>query len=165
MPPPAVRMMRRGASTVVPLPSASSIPRRRHRMPLSTLDTRFVTLPPVCHVYLFPAVAQVAFSDVVRALSSSLAAVLPAFHMLAGEVTYSPELGTVSIVCGKDTGVVFVESKTDLDFARLVAGLDDDALPQLVPNIHREELPRWCLRHRYVICLPNSRGRLVRLRP
>jgi hypothetical protein len=34
-----------------------------------------------------------------------------------------------------------MESETDLDFARLVVGLDDDALPPLVPDIRREELP------------------------
>ncbi|CAD6254805.1 unnamed protein product [Miscanthus lutarioriparius] len=80
---------------------------------------------------------------------SSLAAVLPAFHTLAGELAYSPELGTVTIVCGEDAGVAFVEAETDLDLASLVGVEDDDgavdldvdALPQLVPDIRREELP------------------------
>ena len=50
---------------------------------------------------------------------------------------YAPELGTVDIVCGKDAGVAFVESETDIDIARLVAGMDEDAFP-LVPDIRRE---------------------------
>ena len=158
--PPAVRARR--ASTVVPLPSAAAgTPRERRRVdvdvvvPLSPLDTRWAALPPVCHVFLFPAAAahrqQVPFlfSDVVRGLRSSLAAVLPAFHTLAGELAYSPELGTVTIVCGEDAGVAFVEAETDLDLASLVGVEDDDgavdldvdALPQLVPDIRREELP------------------------
>ena len=161
--PPAVRARR--ASTVVPLPSAAGgtgtgTPRERRRVdvdvvvPLSPLDTRWAALPPVCHVFLFPAAAahrqQVPFlfSDVVRGLRSSLAAVLPAFHTLAGELAYSPELGTVTIVCGEDAAVAFVEAETDLDLASLVvedddgtADLDLDVLPQLVPDIRREVLP------------------------
>ncbi|XP_066340918.1 BAHD acyltransferase DCR-like [Miscanthus floridulus] len=148
--PPAVRTRR---STVVPLPSAGGTgsPSVDVVVPLSPLDTRWAALPPVCHVFLFPAAAhqqQVPFSDVVRGLKSSLAAVLPAFHTLAGELAYSPELGTVTIVCGEDAGVAFVEAETDLDLASLVvedddgtADLDLDALPQLVPDIRREVLP------------------------
>ncbi|KAJ1295727.1 hypothetical protein BS78_01G245300 [Paspalum vaginatum] len=142
--PPVVRTRR---ATTVRLPSGCAPGRRC--VPLSPFDTRWIALPPVCHVFLFPAARpqsppRVPFSDVVRALSSSLALVLQAFHPLAGQLAYSPELGTVSIVCSEDAGVTFVEAETDLEFSRLVkegVDLDVDALRQLVPDIRREELP------------------------
>jgi hypothetical protein len=155
---PAVRTRRRRTTTVVvPLPSAV------RRVPLSPLDTRWVALPPMCHVFFFPAAAaQVPFSDIVSVLRSSLAAVLPAFHPLAGEVAYSPQLGTVSIVYGEDDagGVAFVESETDLDFARLVADRDDDddALLQLVPDIAQEELPAPVFAAQVTEFVQGSRG-------
>jgi len=117
----------------------------------------------MCHVFFFPAAAaQVPFSDIVSVLRSSLAAVLPAFHPLAGEVAYSPQLGTVSIVYGEDDagGVAFVESETDLDFARLVADRDDDddALLQLVPDIAQEELPAPVFAAQVTEFVQGSRG-------
>ncbi|CAL4941710.1 unnamed protein product [Urochloa decumbens] len=101
-------------------PSPLSPPGRR--VPLSPFDAHWAALPPVCHVFLFPAPSPpLPFQDVARALRSSLAVVLPAFHPLAGELTYSPESRTaVSIVLGEDARVVFVEAETELEFARLV---------------------------------------------
>ncbi|WVZ58843.1 hypothetical protein U9M48_009069 [Paspalum notatum var. saurae] len=147
--PPAVRTRR---TTTVRLPSGGAVATRR-RLPLSPFDARWICLPPVCHVFLFAAGGapwsssppQAPFPDVVRALSSSLASALQAFHPLAGQLAYSPELGTAAIVCGEDAGVAFVEAETDLEFASLLVkdgvDLDMDALGQLVPDIRREELP------------------------
>uniref|UniRef100_K4AMI8 Uncharacterized protein n=1 Tax=Setaria italica TaxID=4555 RepID=K4AMI8_SETIT len=143
--PPAVRTR---LATTISLPSdCVPLPAPGRRVPLSSFDAHWAALPPVCHVFLFPAPSPPRPSqDIARALRSSLAAVLQAFHPLAGEVAYSPDSRTVSIVLGDDARVAFVEAETDLAFARLVVEgaeyeQDVDALRQLVPDIRRDELP------------------------
>ncbi|XP_066333740.1 uncharacterized protein [Miscanthus floridulus] len=108
-------------------------PLRCSRVPLSPLDTRWVALTPVCHVFLFPAV--VGRRPCAQLVPRSGPSGIPPFSRRGH---YAPELGTVDIVCGEDAGVAFVESETDIDFARLVVGLDEDALLLLVPDICRE---------------------------
>ncbi|KAL6641124.1 hypothetical protein ACP70R_019305 [Stipagrostis hirtigluma subsp. patula] len=145
--PPAVRTRR---VTAVPLRAGDGapLPAPGRRVPLSPFDTYWASLPPVRRVFLFapPSTSSppAAFADVARALRSSLAAVLPAFHPFAGELAYEPESRAVAILCGDDASVAFVEAETELDFSRLVdegAEHDMDALGQLVPDIRREELP------------------------
>ncbi|CAN6299504.1 unnamed protein product [Urochloa humidicola] len=137
----AVRTRR---ATGVKLPTGS-VPVRR--VPLAPFDTYWIAFPPVRHVFFFaPPPPPVSFADIVRALRSSLSAVLPAFHPFAGEIVYSPESRAAAIVCGEGAGVEFVEAETaELEFARLVqaegAEHDLEALEQLVPGIRREELP------------------------
>ncbi|CAN6324042.1 unnamed protein product [Urochloa humidicola] len=147
--PPAVRT-RLDTTVSLPTGGAPPLPPPGRRVPLSPFDAHWAALPPVCHVFLFPAAppsAPLPFQDIARALRSSLAAVLPAFHPLSGELTYTPESrAAVSIVCGEDARVAFVEAETELDFARLVEEgaeheQDVDALRQLVPDIRRDELP------------------------
>ncbi|CAL4924831.1 unnamed protein product [Urochloa decumbens] len=149
--PPAVRTRH---TTTVSLPSddgAPLLPPPGRRVPLSPFDANWAALPPVCHVFLFPAPSSsppLPFQDVAHALKSSLSVVLPAFHPLAGELTYSPESRTaVSIILAEDAYVAFVEAETELEFARLVEERAEheqdvvDVLRQLVPDIRRHELP------------------------
>ncbi|CAL4941717.1 unnamed protein product [Urochloa decumbens] len=104
----------------------------------------WVALPPVRRVFFFASpLPPITFADIARALRSSLAAVLPAFHPFAGELVYSPESRAVAIVCGDGAGV---EAETrELEFARLVeaegAEHELEALGNLVPDIRRDELP------------------------
>ncbi|KAL6883671.1 hypothetical protein ACP4OV_011085 [Aristida adscensionis] len=145
--PPAVRTRR---ATSVALPSGGAgptLPPPGRHVKLSPFDTYWATLPPVRRVFLFAPPSPsppVAFADVARALRTSLAAVLPAFHPFAGLLVYEPESDGVAILVGEDASVAFVEAETELEFARLVeegTDHDVDALRQLVPDIRREELP------------------------
>lgn len=140
--PPAVRTRRTTAVALGdgPLPAPGS------HVPLSPFDAYWIGLQPVRRVFLFNPPA-VPFQDVVRALRSSLAAVLPSFHPFAGELAYDPDSGRVEFVVRSEGagGVAFVEAETEeLQFDRLVeegGEHDVDALRQLVPDIRREELP------------------------
>ncbi|CAL4941714.1 unnamed protein product [Urochloa decumbens] len=147
--PPAVHTRH---ATTVSLPSgdgAPPLPLPDRHVRLSPFDAHWAALPPVCHVFLFPAPSPpLPFQDVARAFRSSLATVLPAFHPLAGELAYSPESrAAVSIVLAVDARVAFVEAETELEFARLLEEGPEheqdvvDALRQLVPDIRRDELP------------------------
>ncbi|KAK3157422.1 hypothetical protein QOZ80_2AG0122000 [Eleusine coracana subsp. coracana] len=134
--PPAVRTRR---ATAVALPDGP-LPAPGRRVPLSPFDAYWVPLPPVRRVFLFT--PPVPFPDVVRALKSSLATVLPTFHLFAGELAYDPDSRSIALVVREDgAGVAFVDAETEMELARLVEEYDVDALGQLVPGIHREELP------------------------
>ncbi|CAM0943469.1 unnamed protein product [Alopecurus aequalis] len=138
--PPAVRQRRTSA---IALPAGGGqLPEPGRSVPLSPFDAYWVTLPPVRRVFLYR--SRLPFTDVVSALRSSLQRVLPAFHPFAGTLSYSPEPRALSIVLPEGEGacsVTFVEAETDLDFDRLVEEYDEDALPQLAPDIRRDELP------------------------
>jgi hypothetical protein len=112
---------------------------------LSPFDAYWVRLPPVRRVFLYRSPpSNLQFTDVVGALRSFLERVLPAFHLFAGVLTYSPESHALSIVLPEGEGacsVAFVEAETDLEFDRLVEEYDEEALRQLAPDIHRDELP------------------------
>ncbi|KAK3118100.1 hypothetical protein QOZ80_9BG0694240 [Eleusine coracana subsp. coracana] len=123
----------------------ASLPAPGPRVPLSPFDTRWVTLPPHNHVFLFPAPSSetITFPDIVCSLKSSLAKILPSFHPFAGEIIYSPESRTIDIVCGEDAHVAFVEAETDMEFKRLAEDSVQDvaAFRWLVPDIVREKFP------------------------
>lgn len=144
-------MVRTRSASAVALPGCAPLPAPGRRVPLSPFDAYWVALPPVSRVFLFrSSPPRAPFPDVVRALRSSLAAVLQDFHPFVGELAYSPESHALSIVLAEGEGgegacgVAFVEAETDIEFERLVeegAEHDEDALRQLVPDIRRDELP------------------------
>ncbi|XP_062205190.1 malonyl-coenzyme A:anthocyanin 3-O-glucoside-6''-O-malonyltransferase-like [Phragmites australis] len=111
---------------------------------LTPFDVCWLALPPVCHVFLFPAPSPpVPFLDIVCTLRSSLAAVLPAFHPFVSDLVYLLKMRTVSIICGEDAHVTFIEAEKDLEFMRFVEeGVkhDMDEFRQLVPDIFHREL-------------------------
>ncbi|KAJ3688620.1 hypothetical protein LUZ61_017784 [Rhynchospora tenuis] len=108
---------------------------------LSFIDVRSIPAQPVKTVLLYPdAVVSPASFD---SLKSSLSLVLPKFHPLAGNLTYQPATGEITIVCSDESGVTVTEAECDLDIHRLASEPthDLDSFLKLVPNVAHEELP------------------------
>ncbi|KAJ1688930.1 hypothetical protein LUZ63_013085 [Rhynchospora breviuscula] len=108
---------------------------------LSFFDVRWIPCQPVKTILLYPnAVVSPASFD---SFKSSLSLILPKFHPLAGDLTYEPATGEITIVCSDESGVTVTEAESDLDICCLAIEPthDMDSFLKLVPNVAHEELP------------------------
>ncbi|KAJ4731559.1 HXXXD-type acyl-transferase family protein [Rhynchospora pubera] len=108
---------------------------------LSFFDVWWLSLQPMKIVLLYPdaAISPASFDS----FKSSLSLILPRFYLLAGDLTYQPTTGEVTIVCSDESGVTVTEAESDLDI-RCLAGEpkhDMDSFFKLVPDVAHEELP------------------------
>ncbi|KAJ3685674.1 hypothetical protein LUZ61_014838 [Rhynchospora tenuis] len=108
---------------------------------LSFFDVWWISLQPVKTVLLYPeaAISPASFDS----FKSSLSLILPRFYPLAGDLTYQPTTGEVTIVCSDESGVTVTEAESDLDISFLAGDPthDMDSFFKLVPNVAHEEMP------------------------
>lgn len=125
----------------IQLPAGTDYPPPGPIVPLSLFDVRWVPFQPMKTLFLYP--NSMVSSSSFDSFKSSLALILPHFHLLAGELTYLLATDDVAIVCADNSGVTVIEAESDLDICHLASDPthDIESFFQLVPNTFHEELP------------------------
>lgn len=129
------------STSKVELPAGTDYPSPGSIIELSHFDVKWIPFQPMKTLLLYPAASVSSFSFC--SFKSSLALVLPHFHLLAGDLTYLPASDDVVIVCSHKSGVTVIEAESDLDIFRLTSDPihNVESFNQLVPNTFYEILP------------------------
>lgn len=122
------------------LPAGTDYPSPGSTIQLSLFDVASISCQPMKVLLLYPSTTV---CSSFLSFKSSLALVLPHFHLLAGNITYLPASDDVAIVCSDDSGINVIEAESDLDICCLVGNPTHDVASffQLVPNAFYEEMP------------------------
>lgn len=129
------------STSKVQLPAGTDYTSPGSTIQLSLNDVLWVPFQPVKNLLLYPSV--MVCSSSIHSFKSSLALVLPHFHLLVGDLTYLPASDDIAIVCSDESGVTVIEAESDLDICRLASDPihNVESFYQLVPNTFYEEMP------------------------